>query len=222
MTKPIHAQSARIAQALASPIRLRALNLLAQRPWPVTELALELNESVASTSAHLRTLRAACLVLDERDGRIVRYRIAGVEVTRLLAATREVAESVLPELQQLVRDAREDPSRMGRVDPAALLADVKAGRVTLVDLRPTDEYHAGHLPGSRSLPVSAIDEQRVATLPTDGSVVAYCRGPWCVLAQEGVRKLNSLRVPARLLPTGVVEWQAEGMALEFDRSPSAN
>ena len=220
MAKLVHLQTARIGQALASPVRLRALNLLAQRGWFVGELAAELGESVASTSAHLRTLREACVVMHERQGRRVLYRIAGAEAIALLSAVNRAASALLPEMREVVREALSDPTRLEPVDPSALAEDVAAGRVRLIDLRPREEFAAGRIPCATSLPFQELDSADLDDLSRDGSVAAYCRGPWCVMAERGVALLNERAVPTRLLPLGVVEWQAQGMALEREADPA--
>jgi DNA-binding transcriptional ArsR family regulator/rhodanese-related sulfurtransferase len=214
MAKLQHLQTARIGHALSSPVRLRTLNLLAQRDWSVGELAAELGESVALTSAHLRTLREACLVMYERLGRRVLYRIGGPEAILLLAALNRAASMLLPELREVVREALSDPTRLEQIDPTALADDVATGRVRLIDLRPREEFAAGRLPCARSLPFRELHTMDLDDLPHDGSVYAYCRGPWCVMAKMGVTLLNERGVPTRLLPLGVVEWQAQGMVLE--------
>jgi len=216
MAKVVHIQTARIGQALASPVRLRALNLLAQRGWSVGELAAELGESVASTSAHLRTLREACLVIHERVGRCVLYRISGLEAIVLLSAVNRAASRLLPEIREVVREALRDPTRLESVDLAALADDVAAGRVRLIDLRPREEFASGRIPGAHSLSFKELDTADLDELPRDGSIIVYCRGPWCVMAKKGVAFLNERGVPARLLPLGVVDWQAQGMVLEHE------
>ena len=216
MVKLVHLQTARIGQALASPVRLRALNLLAQRGWFVGELAAELGENVASTSAHLRTLREGCLVTHDRLGRRVLYRIGGHEVILLLAAVNRAASTLLPEMREVVREALNEPTRLEPVDLTSLAEDAAAGRVRLIDLRPHEEFAAGRIPSARSLPFRELHVMDLDDLPCDGSVVAYCRGPWCVMAKQGVAHLNEQGVPTRCLPLGVVEWQAQGMVMEHE------
>ncbi len=214
MASPIHMQAAQIGHALSSPVRLRALNLLAQRPWTVGALARELGESSAATSAHLKVLRTACLVRHEKRGRQAWCRVSGPEVLDVLVAAHRAAEALLPEMQAVVREASEDPARLDAVDPRSLAEDAAAGRAVLLDLRPAEEHAAGHLPGARSLPAAEIDELPPEDLPRTGRVLAYCRGPWCVMAREGVARLRDRGVDARMLPLGVVEWQAAGLELE--------
>jgi DNA-binding transcriptional ArsR family regulator len=211
--KRIHyEQIARIGQAMASPVRLRALNILAQRPWRVGELAQELGESVAATSAHLKVLRAAGMVVEERRGREVWCRVESDHVFRLLAAAQRTAEAVLPELREAIR-AEEDPYELRGVGLRELAEDVARDRVALVDLRPSDEYRAGHLPGAWSYPFPELAGANIEALRSRERLVAYCRGPWCVMAREGVRALNDRGVPAKRLRAGIVDWRAEGLEL---------
>lgn len=223
MRRPIHMQVARLAQAMSSPVRLRALSLMAQRPWRVSELAQELGESLAATSAHLKVLRAACMVVDEKRGRDVWCRVESDEVLRLLTSAQRAAEAVLPDLREVVREAREDPYLLPSFDLHEIADDVAQGRVTLVDLRPENEYAAGHIPGARSLPFPTLEHADLKALRKKRNVVAYCRGPWCVMAREGVNALNERGVRAKRLAAGVIEWRAEGLVLSrSDESHGVN
>jgi DNA-binding transcriptional ArsR family regulator/rhodanese-related sulfurtransferase len=218
MSGIIYQNTARIGQAMASPIRLRALNLLAQRPQTVGELAEKLGQSKASTSAHLKVLRGACLVVDEHQGRKVWCRLASDDVARLLVSMRGVAETLLPEMQEVVRQAEADPDALESISLRKLASEVKAGRVRLIDLRPGDEYEAGHLPNAESLPFEQIkpaDLRRLATeSASESATIAYCRGPWCVMARKGVERLRKAGVNVKRLPAGVAEWRAAGLRLE--------
>lgn len=216
MTKPVHSQMARIGQALASPVRVRALNLLAQRAWTIGELAEELGESLASASAHLKVLRASCLVVDEKVGRQVWCRVASVEVMQLLLATRAAAEALLPELREFIRLTKESPSSLQEMTLEELTKELAAQRVMLVDLRPENEYLAGHLPGALSLPVELIPFIDRAKFSDFSHIVAYCRGPYCALAREGTEALSALGLPVKRLSAGVVEWQCDNRSLERD------
>lgn len=218
MRTEIYMQTARIGQATASPQRLRTLNLLAQRPHTVGELADRLGESKASTSAHLKVLRAACLVVDERRGREVWCRLGSDDVAALLVSLRSLAEALLPELRDVIREADEDPDALTGVSLRQLARDVKSGRVRLLDLRPTDEFTFGHLPGSESTPTDTLTPKRLRELLAevgDQEVVAYCRGPWCVMAREGVSRLRKAGINAKRLPAGVTEWRAQNMKLSI-------
>ena len=206
-------QTARIGHALASPVRLRALNLLAQRRWRVGDLANELGESVAATSAHLKVLRAAGMVAEEKRGREHWRRVESPEIFALLAAVQRAAEAVLPELREAARAEDDDPFVLRNTNLRELADDVAHDRVTLVDLRPTEEYRAGHLPQARSHPFPELSEADLEALRSRDRLVAYCRGRWCRRAREGVNALNDRGLPARRLPAGIVDWRAEGLGL---------
>ncbi len=221
MKRTHHLQVARLGQALASPVRLRALNLLAQRAWRVSELARELGESLAATSAHLKVLRDAAMVVDEKRGREVWCRVESDEVLALLAAAQRAAEVLLPELREAAREADEDPHLLRSFQLGALAEDVAQGRVTLVDLRPGAEYLSGHLPGAQSYPFPELDTADLTPLKRKRNIVAYCRGPWCLMARQGVDALNQRGVAAKRLRAGIVEWRAEGLELERAASPAA-
>lgn len=222
MARLIHMQVARLGQAMASPVRLRALNLLAQRWWRVSDLAAELGESLAATSAHLKVLRAACMVVDEKRGRDVWCRVESDEVLHLLASAQRAAEAVLPDMRELVRQASQDPYLLPCFDLREIAEDVAQHRVTLIDLRPAAEYDAGHIPGARSFPFPSLEQADLQSLRKKRRVVAYCRGPWCVMAREGVKLLNDRGVRASRLAAGIVEWRAEGLELIRGDYPKSN
>lgn len=216
MKATIHQQTARIGLAMSSPVRLRALNLMAQRPWRVGELAAELSESTASTSAHLKVLRAAHMVEVEKLGRDVWCRIAGTEVVRLLSVAQHAAENLMPELREVEKAEKDDDLLLKDYDLRKLSTDVKKGHAILVDLRPVDEFSAGHFPGAQSWPFDSLSKSKVRPLKSSLPVVTYCRGRWCLKAREGVETLNKLGIPAKRLPVGVVDWQAAGLRLSRD------
>lgn len=213
MTATIHQQTARLGLALSSPVRLRALNLLSQRPWRVSELAEELAESMASTSAHLKVLRAACMVTVEKSGRDVWCQVASAEVIQLLSAAHRAAEALLPELREAARETAEDPFLLQDLDFETLTAEVARKRITLIDLRPAREFQAGHLPGAQSWPYDTLADAKLDALKDLPGVIGYCRGPWCLKARLGVEALNQRGIPAKRLRAGVVEWQAAGLPL---------
>jgi rhodanese-related sulfurtransferase/DNA-binding transcriptional ArsR family regulator len=201
-------QLALIGHALASASRLRLLTLLAQGTKTVVELAAELGESLANTSAHLKVLRGACLVDREKKGRFVHYGLASPAIERLLVMLENVAEERLPELREVIRQFNDDPVELIELPPDELLAGVRAGRLSLVDVRPEREFAFGHLPGAKSLPLGTL-RRKVPKL--QGSVVVYCRGPYCVGAKEAVTLLRKAGVRATRLPLGVMEWRARGL-----------
>jgi rhodanese-related sulfurtransferase len=211
----VYDQLARIGKAVASPRRLELLDLLCQGPRTVEILAHQANQSVANTSQHLQVLRAARLVEAERDGRFITYRLADDEVSTFFAALRGLAESRLAEIERVVRVFLEARGGMEQVDGAALIERVRRGAVTLLDVRPEEEYRAGHIPGAISVPLAELD-RRLSTLPRDREIVAYCRGPYCVLAIEAVQTLRSRGFEAVRLEDGVPEWRARGLEVVAD------
>src|SRR5439155_11741436 len=193
-----------MGKAFASPRRLELVDLLAQAPRTVDDLARASGQSTANTSQHLQALYAAGLVTRTREGTSVRYGLAGDEVLSLWLALREVSVARLAEVERAARDyLGGDVDAIGRDE---LIARLRRGDVVLVDVRPTEEYEAGHIDGARSIPIEELEE-RLAELPADREVVAYCRGPFCAYAHDAVRRLRAASRPARRLEDGWPEWR---------------
>jgi rhodanese-related sulfurtransferase/DNA-binding transcriptional ArsR family regulator len=205
----LNVQFARIGKSLASPRRLEILDVLAQGPRTVEALAEETQMSVALTSSHLQVLRAAGLVVARRDRQSMHYRLTSDEVYALLVALRAVARDHMPEAESAAA------AYLGRSDEPepitrdALWARVRDGAVTVLDVRPGAEYEAGHIPGAISIPFDELPA-RLAGLPRDLDIVAYCRGPYCVMAPQGVDLLRAHGLPARRLEDGLPEWRLAG------------
>lgn len=196
-----------MGRAFASPVRLELLDLLAQAPRSVDELARASGQSTANTSQHLQALRAGGLVTRTREGSRVRYALAGDEALRLWLALRDASAARLGEVERAARDyLGEDVDTIGRED---LLERLARGDVVLVDVRPEQEYAAGHIEGARSIPLDEL-ERRLAELPPDTEVVAYCRGPFCAYAHEAVRRMHEHGRRARRLQDGWPEWRLAG------------
>ncbi|MDX2120924.1 MAG: ArsR family transcriptional regulator [Gemmatimonadota bacterium] len=206
-------QIAEVGRAVTSPRRLELLELLAQGPRTVEALALEAGQSVANASQHLQVLRAARLVEVEREGVRMRYRLADARVTEFCLALRRLAEARAEELGALMRDYLADRGLLEAVDQEELLGRVARGEVLVIDVRPVEEYQAGHIPGARSVPLAEL-QGRLAELPKRSPIVAYCRGPYCVLAIEAVSRLRALGFRAGRLEAGVPDWSARGLPLE--------
>jgi rhodanese-related sulfurtransferase len=195
-----------MGKAFASPVRLELLDLLAQAPRTVDELAQASDQSTANASQHLQALHAAGLVTRERDGTHVRYALAGDETLHLWLALREASALRLAEVERAAREyLGGDVEAIGRDELVARLA---RGDVVLVDVRPEEEYAAGHIEGARSIPLEEL-ERRLADLPAEREVVAYCRGPFCAYAHEAVRRLHAAGRKARRLEEGWPEWRLE-------------
>src|ERR671922_638197 len=193
-----------MGKAFASPVRLELLDLLAQAPRSVEELAEASGQSTANTSQHLQALRAAGMVTRARDGTRVRYELAGDEALKLWLALRDASAARLADVERAPRDyLGEDVDTIDRED---LLERLARGDVVLVDVRPEEEYEAGHIEGARSIPLAEL-ERRLAELPADAEVVAYCRGPFCAYAHEAVRRLRAEGRSARRLEDGWPEWR---------------
>ncbi|SFQ69314.1 Rhodanese-related sulfurtransferase [Amycolatopsis arida] len=197
-------QFARVGKALGSGKRLELLDLLAQGERTVESLARAAELNLTTASAHLRTLRHANLVATRRDGTKVYYRLAGVDVAALYALVRAVACAHLPDAEA-AKAAYLGPDTE-QVDRDELLRRVRAGRALVIDVRPREEYAAGHIPGAVSVPLHELPE-RLADLPADQEIVAYCRGAYCVLAHDAVRLLSEHGRPARRLADGMLEWR---------------
>jgi rhodanese-related sulfurtransferase/DNA-binding transcriptional ArsR family regulator len=201
----LYEQFARVGKALGSGKRLELLDLLAQGERDVASLATAAGLGLTTASAHLQTLRQANLVTTRRDGTRIVYRLAGPDVADLYARLREVAQSHLPDVEAaraayLGQDGGQPVTR-GQLQHLA-----RSAGVTVLDVRPAEEYAAGHIPGAVSIPLDELAE-RLAELPDDGQIVAYCRGAYCVLAHDAVRLLNRHGRKAARLADGMLEWR---------------
>lgn len=209
----LYEQVARIGKAVSSPKRLELLELLAQGEKAVEVLAAELSVDIKLTSAHLKALKDARLVTFRRDGKYVIYRLTGSDVAGLLVTLRQVAEEHLLELRMALNQMADDPAKLVAVDREVLLEQARSGDVIVIDVRPQAEYDAAHLPFARSIPVGEL-ERRLSELPADKDIVAYCRGPFCLLSDEAVALLAARGYRARKILDGVSEWQAAGLPIQ--------
>ncbi len=198
-------QFARVGRALASPKRLELIDLLAQGERTVESLARAGNLGVTSCSAHLQSLKQANLVATRKDGTKVHYRLAGPDVAALYGHLQQVAATHLADVAA-ASAAYLGPADTEQVDRAELLRRARAGQVTVIDVRPAEEYAAGHIPGAISVPLAELPD-RLADLPAGTEIVAYCRGAYCVLAHDAVRLLTTHGRTARRLADGMLEWR---------------
>lgn len=206
----LNEQFARLGKALAHPRRVELLDLLAQGERSVDALASATGMGVTNTSAQLQVLRRSRLVETRKEGTRVYYRLADEEVGRFLGAFRALARGRLSEVDQVMRDyfeARDELEPVGRDD---LVQRARDGGVVVLDVRPETEYDAGHIPGAVSIPLDEL-AQRLAELPVDAEIVAYCRGPYCVMAPEAVTVLRHAGRRARRLADGLPEWRQAGL-----------
>lgn len=212
LKKAVYEQLGRIGKAVASPPRLELLDLLCQAPRTVEVLAREAGLSVANTSRHLQVLHSARLVQARREGLFVIYSLADEEVCDFYRTLRILAENRLAEIDSIVQQFRGSQEAMEPVDKRTLLKRVRHAEVTVLDVRPPEEYRAGHIPGAISVPLKEL-KARLSTLPRDREIVAYCRGPYCVLAIDAVKLLRSHGFKAVRLEDGVPDWRAEGFPI---------
>ncbi len=209
----IFEQFARIGKAVASAKRIELLDVLSQGGRHVEALAEAANISVANASQHLQILRAARLVETEKAGVFVTYRLADRSVAEFVRQLRMLAENRLAEVEQTTRNFIGGRIGFDAVNREELLRRVRKGEVTVLDVRPAEEFRAGHLPRALSVPLEDL-EARMKDLPKDREIVAYCRGPYCVMAVEAVARLRKRGFRAVRLEIGVVDWQALGLAVE--------
>jgi rhodanese-related sulfurtransferase len=200
----LFAAIALMGKAFASPVRLELLDLLAQAPRTVEELARASEQSTANASQHLQALHAAGMVTRTREGTRVRYAIAGDDALRPWLALRDASLAQLAEVERAARAYL--GAEVEAIDRDELRERLARGDVLVLDVRPTEEYEAGHIEGARSIPIDEL-KQRLAELPVDREIVAYCRGPFCAYAHEAVRRLRGAGIQARRLEDGWPEWR---------------
>ena len=211
----LYEQVARIGKAVSSPKRLELLELLAQGEKSVEALAAELSIDIKLASAHLKVLRESRLAAARKDGKFVFYRLASADVASLWVAMRETAQEHLVELSVVVNTITATPDKLASVSRKQLLAQARQGSIILIDVRPRAEFVHSHLPYARSMPLDEI-EHRIKELPKSKEIVAYCRGPFCVFAEEAAHLLRNNRRKVSKLLDGVAEWHAAGMPLESE------
>ena len=204
---------ASVAQALGSGRRAEIVDVLAQAERSVEEVATEIGQSVANTSHHLRLLARSGLLRSRRDGNRVLYRLASERVGELWAAVRDVAARHVAEVHVLAAEYLGDRDEVEQVSAPELAARLESGSVVLLDVRPESEYRAGHITGALSAPITSLTPL-LPKLSRRGEIVAYCRGPYCVYADDAVRLLRARGLPARRLDVGFPEWRRAGLPVE--------
>lgn len=211
--KELLGQFARIGKAVSSSARLELLDLLDQGEKPVETLAKQAGLSVTNTSNHLKELRNAALVASRKEGLYVYYRLSDPAVHEFLRCLQDIAVRQLAEVREIVNDYFREPDTLEPVAAGDLLERLRTDDVLVLDVRPEDEYASGHIPGALSIPAADL-QRRLTELPRDREVVAYCRGPYCVLALQAVKALRSAGYRARRMEGGLPDWRAGGMTVE--------
>ena len=216
MKDGVYAQLARIGKAISAPKRIELLELLCQGPRTVEALADQATLSIANASQHLKILLNAHLVAAQKQGLFVEYRLADEAVLKFVHAIRELAEARFAEIGALTESYLKARGALERVSGEELVQRVRKGEVTILDVRPELEYRAGHIPGARSTPLSEL-KRRMAELPRNREIVAYCRGPQCVMAIEAVELLRKRGFRAQRMEQGVMDWRARGWRIDKSR-----
>jgi rhodanese-related sulfurtransferase len=219
MKDGIYEQFARLGKAVSAPKRIELLELLCQGPRTVEALARQTALSIANASQHLQVLRRARLVEAQKKGLFVEYRLADEGVLKFVHAMRALAEVRLAEVAEITHAYLKARGALERVPGDELMKRVRNGDVTVLDVRPAEEYRAGHIPGARCIPVSELGK-RLAELPKNREIVAYCRGPQCVMAIEAVELLRKKGFRAHRMEEGVMDWRARGWRIERSRTGS--
>ena len=209
----LYEQVARIGKATSSPKRLELLEILAQGEKSVEVLAAEASIDIKLASAHLKVLKEARLVEARREGRFIVYRLSGADVSQLWVNLRTVAEEHLVELKVALDQLFATPEKLDAQTRLGLLEKARRGDVVVLDVRPSDEYASGHLPFARSMPLAEL-KQRLAELPIDKEIVAYCRGPFCMLSAEAVQLVQAHGLRAHKIADGLPEWLAAGLPID--------
>jgi ArsR family transcriptional regulator len=218
--RALYAQFATVAKAMAHEHRLELLELVAQGERSVEALAERSGLSIANASQHLQQLRRAGLVTARRQAKFVLYRLTDDSILTMLAAMQKVAERNVGEVQRILRSYFNERDELEPVSRAELTRRMKKGLVTLIDVRPEDEFALGHVPGARNIPLSEL-KRHLSKLDRKTEIVAYCRGPYCVMSFEAVAQLRKLGFTARRLEDGLPEWKAAGLPVQTGASSQA-
>lgn len=211
--KDLFAQFALVGKSLSNGNRLELLEFLAQGERSVEDLAKVSGLSVANTSQHLQGLRRSGLVKNRADGQKVYYSLSDYSIVELMTLMRKIAEANLAEIQILIKSYLSEKDQLEPIEKDELLKRAKKGAVTVIDVRPEQEFNAGHVPHAINIPFSKL-EDRLKNLPKDKEVIAYCRGPYCVLSFDAVKQLRARGYKARRLEDGFPEWKLEGLPVE--------
>lgn len=211
--REVFEQLARIGAALSSGVRLELLELLAQGERSVDQLSALTGTTVANASQHLQKLKQAGLIVARKQGQFVFYRIAGDEVIGMLSALSRVGEAHVAEIERIVRMYFFSKDDFEPIPPAELLDRARRGLVTVLDVRPPEEFASGHVPGALNIPVEQL-ARKLRDLPKGKEVIAYCRGPFCLMSFEAVQLLRKKGIKARRLRDGMPEWRTAGLPVE--------
>lgn len=209
----VYNELAQITKAMANPHRLEIIELLAQGDYSVEQISLQTDLSIANASQHLQVLKSAQLVDVTRNGTFIYYRLANANVFKTWKALRELGVERIASIEKLVKDFRQSKTKTDSLTIDSLAKKLKAGKITILDVRPENEFIAGHIPNAISIPIEQL-EKRLKELPKRNEIVAYCRGPFCVYADEAVALLNKAGYKATRLEEGFPDWAITGLPVE--------
>lgn len=202
----VYQELSRVTHAISNPKRMELIDVLSQKGYSVEELSKEIAMSIASTSQHLQILKSAKLVDTQRQGNFIIYSITDDSVLRLVSVVKELGFRKIAEIERLVNDFKADKNILESITLDDLMARSKKEKVILIDVRPEDEYNAGHIPNAVSIPLAQL-KKRLKELPKNKTIIAYCRGPLCVMAADAVKFLNERKFKAIRMEDGYVEWK---------------
>ena len=202
----VYSELSRVTHALSNPRRMELLDILSNKEWSVEELAQEMSISVASTSQHLQVLKSAKLVSARREGNFIMYGIPDDSILRLIAVVRDLGFRKYAEVEKLLQEFKGDKNDLETITLDDLLKRSKKEKIMLIDVRPEDEYNAGHIDNAISMPLPQL-KKRLDELPKGKTIVAYCRGPLCVMAMDAVKLLNGKKFNALRMEDGYTEWK---------------
>lgn len=209
----VYEELAKITKALANPHRLEIIELLAQGEFSVEQIASQTSLSVANASQHLQVLKASQLVEVTRQGNFIHYRLANTNVFKAWKALRELGVERIASIEKLVRDFRQSKFKFESVTIDELIKKIESGKITILDVRPEAEFKSGHIANAVSIPIDQL-HKRLKELPKRNEIITYCRGPFCVYADEAVALLNKAGYKAIRLEEGFPDWQLEGHPIE--------
>lgn len=202
----VYQELSRVTHAISNPKRMELIDVLSQRDYSVDELSKEINMTIASTSQHLQVLKSAKLVETKRNGNFIIYSVSDDSVLRLVSVVKELGFRKIAEIERIVNDFKTDKNVLESLNIDDLLLRSKKEKVFLIDVRPTNEFEAGHIPDAVSIPLDQL-KKRLKDLPKRKTIIAYCRGPLCVMAADAVRILNDKKFKALRMEDGYVEWK---------------
>jgi rhodanese-related sulfurtransferase/DNA-binding transcriptional ArsR family regulator len=211
----VYGELTTITKALANPHRLEIIELLAQGDYSVEQIALQTSLSVANASQHLQVLKTAQLVDVSRNGNFIHYRLANINVFKAWKALRELGVERIASIEKIVKDFRQSKFKFESVTIGELMKKIKSGKVTILDVRPETEYRTGHIANSISIPFDQLSD-RLKELPKRSEIVAYCRGPFCVFADDAVVMLTKAGYKATRLDEGYPDWALKGLPVEVN------